>query len=479
MDKALESFLEDVGSAVAIGLVPFLGQAIDIYDTAMAAYDLYEAKDLSLEHKEEAYFGMALAAIGWIPGPGDGIKKTLKTINKKPQEYAPLLLDAVRFGLYKAGYKVDPHQFLMEAIDHGAIHKMIVGAKSDILHSSIYRRMPLLLQEGVVIGMELAEQSIPLVVGVIERKVMGWLHLVPKNTADTKLHQSKDKALKIPTHHLGVNKEKVATNGKPNWVKVVNGAVNASEFAMANLNQKQESIGEHVADYFCLEHFGHAAAGLHDVGKRTPAKLTDEGGKLTRLQVEVTVRGVGIDAIWKPGTSKAYGVTEYKARNIRLSEMTMRKLLVAESAQDANNKQAHRQRQAAYKKAKKNSAKTGESLALSKPELPRTVPKMSHKWIQDRTKGNRSLNDVDKVGLSNINKYSRHVIQVVTSVGDGKIHSDELKTAIEKKCHIDANKHPNHHAGIDNFINVFTEVPPASQTTPQTQQPTGSGRRST
>jgi hypothetical protein len=136
----------------------------------------------------------------------------------------------------------------------------------------------------------------------------------------------------------------------------------------------------------------------------------------------------------------------------------MRSLLVLESAQDADAKPAHRKKRSEYKKANKQAAKTGVPHDLSKPELKSTVPKMSHKWIKDRIAKVKGLDRTDKDALARPQSYSRHVIQVVTSKGDGKAHKEELQASIAAKRPIDASKHTEHLAGIDNFENIFTEV---------------------
>ncbi|MFJ2462572.1 hypothetical protein [Pseudomonas sp. NPDC087615] len=56
----------------------FLGQAIDAYDTIESSIVLYNAE--STDGKEDAQFDLLMAVIGWIPGPGDGLKKSLRIV---------------------------------------------------------------------------------------------------------------------------------------------------------------------------------------------------------------------------------------------------------------------------------------------------------------------------------------------------------------------------------------------------------------
>ncbi|KPY88673.1 hypothetical protein ALO36_04251, partial [Pseudomonas syringae pv. tomato] len=50
------------------------------------------------------------AVIGWIPGPDDGLKKSLRIVNKDPERYAPVLFDLLRFVLQECGIKTSPEE---------------------------------------------------------------------------------------------------------------------------------------------------------------------------------------------------------------------------------------------------------------------------------------------------------------------------------------------------------------------------------
>jgi hypothetical protein len=382
-----------------------LGQAIDIYDTLWAAYDLYTSNEASQEEKEEAYFGMALAAVGWIPGPGDGIKKTLKTINKNPKKYAPLLLDAVRAALYQAGYKVDAYAFLMDSIDSARLGSIIGNVRSSVVDSSSYQRCPEFVQQGVLMGLSMAQSSVPMVVGVVERKVVKWLKSSPKSTgkgtpAHSKKTEKEEETKPINDPQTQHGNDKVGQDGKSRLAQVANGTENAAEIVVSHISQSQEGLGEHVADYYCLhslaakDHLQH-----HDTGGRSSVKRSDFG-KLTQLVTGFKARGGGIDAIWKTAGAKKYAITEYKTRETGLGAVAMRSLLVLESAQDADAKPAHRKKRSEYKQANKQAAKTGVPHDLSKPELKSTVPKMSHKWIEDRIEKVKGLDGTDKDALA-------------------------------------------------------------------------------
>ena len=471
----LKDLVTQIGKSVALGLVPFLGQAIDIYDTAWAAYDLYGTRGAPSERQEAAYFDIAMALIGWIPGPGDAIKKTLKTVNKDPQRYAPLLLDAVRQALYAAGYKVDPHQFLLDSISAGKVRELLDNARAVVQGSSVYAGSPPAVQTAMLGGLDTAAHSLPLLVGVVERKVAKWLKLAPKSTTQAaQATQAKakgpdhgrahDPAHKPPPHQQGKDAA-VGRDGKPNAASAQRGTVNAAQIGQASLNQLQEGLGEHVADYHCHHDLKwgrqHSGPPQHDRGQTASAKLSD-GGLLRQLGITPQARGVGIDAVWHPATHhKPYAIAEYKARAVPMTANGMRGLLVSESAQDKTLQPAKRKERAGYRR----SQKTGPPNMPQPTPLPQSVPKMSHLWIAQRVKKVAGLTSTVIDNLEDQKSYTRHVVLVVTSVGAGLTHSLQIAEG-----QIDETKHASHAVGVSVYgesERVFTEA--ASQT--QTEKP--------
>lgn len=436
--EELEELLEETAKGIAIGFLPFVGQAIDIYDTAYAAYDLYQTSENDPEAHDEALFNIGIAIIGWIPGPGDGIKHILKTVNRAPKKFASVLLDAIRHVLYRAGQKIDPYLFLMEATSSSTLEKLITGAKHTILHSSIYQRCPIWVQQGMLIGIDFAINHASKITQVLNRKVKHWLKSVRKH-----VETAHDLVIKIE-NRMGIG-----------MVDILNTAI----------SQEQESIGEHVGDYYCQDVLGWGKKtgriAKHDEGGKG-AKISDQGC-LSRLTVEIAARGTGIDAIWETGNAYPhYAIVEYKARAKPKTAGAMKTLLVSESAQDADKKEARNKARREAKKAYKKELKRGNTSAIEPPQppkLPQNIPKMSHKWIQQRVVRHKTLTPAVKRALNNLGNYSRHVIQVSTASGDGKTHREALDKAIETKRHVIPEKHEKHEANVDNFTNVFTEAP--------------------
>ena len=103
--------------------MPFLGQAIDAYDTVESAIRVYQSETAA--SKEEAQFDLVLAIIGWIPGPGDGVKKSLRLVNRDPERFAPVLFD---FGIHAiCGTRVTDEAEVVRHISQGACFKQLRG----------------------------------------------------------------------------------------------------------------------------------------------------------------------------------------------------------------------------------------------------------------------------------------------------------------------------------------------------------------
>ncbi|RMT29141.1 hypothetical protein ALP49_01585, partial [Pseudomonas syringae pv. solidagae] len=74
-----------------------------------------------------------MAIIGWIPGPGDGLKKSLRIVNKDPERYAPVLFDLLRFVLQECGIRTSPEALLEQVFNAGKltadVDEIITGVK--------------------------------------------------------------------------------------------------------------------------------------------------------------------------------------------------------------------------------------------------------------------------------------------------------------------------------------------------------------
>lgn len=317
----------ELGKAIAIGAVPVLGQAIDLYDTIESALALYQAQ--TEEDKDNAKFDFVLAIIGWIPGPGDGVKKSLRIVNKDPQRYAPILFDLLRRVLHLAGIETSPEALLQGIFDSGHLQAQMGTIKQSVRGYSAYQALPQTAQTAVMMVLDTAEAQMPQMVGVVERRLLKWKR-AQRNSSAREPSQGRAKREKPGKQDAQVHKD-----GKDGAAHGHAGeAVNAT-LAEQGLHELTNEIvgisGEHIADYICAYtyHWGTDWK-KHDDGAQgrwsegVPGK--DKLGKLSKggspkeahalYKLDDGPNGTGIDAVWRAGGrngGKPYAIVEAKA----------------------------------------------------------------------------------------------------------------------------------------------------------------------
>ncbi|WP_238418218.1 hypothetical protein [Pseudomonas syringae group genomosp. 3] len=114
------------------------------------------------------------AAIGWIPGPGDGLKKSLRIVNKDPERYAPVLFDLLRFVLQECGIKTSPEELLKQVFNAGKltadVDQIITGVKG----SSTFQNLPNWAKTSVVTVLAASRDNMPAIVGIVEKRLVKW-----------------------------------------------------------------------------------------------------------------------------------------------------------------------------------------------------------------------------------------------------------------------------------------------------------------
>jgi hypothetical protein len=325
-ENDLMNMVEEIGTAVAAGLVPFVSQAINIYDTIESLLTLHNSK--SAEDQAEAKFDLVLALVGWIPGAGAGVKKTIRIVNKNPARYAPILFDVLRMVCLKLGIQTSPETLLEKLFDAAGLKAVLGTAQTSVEKSWAYEQLP---SEGQMIlssSMAAARSSLPSMVMLVTTKLLHWKRL-QRNTAARSAGTSKnDSSAKKPA----AKKQEVAQEG-------ANAPANASSNTARNdvvgtaplttiTNTVTGILGEHITDYFLYEEYGWGKNwNDHDLGgngsweikpgKISPGKL-NEGTKLNPL-LAMKAHGVGIDGVWKVqigdphNHGKPYAIVESKA----------------------------------------------------------------------------------------------------------------------------------------------------------------------
>lgn len=325
--EAIASAIEEISVAVATGLVPFLGQAINIYDTITCMLALHNST--SAEDQMEAKFDLVLALVGWIPGAGGGVKKTIRIVNKHPERFAPILFDVLRMVCDKVGIHTSPEFLLDKLFDAVGLKNQLGTVQSAIEGSWLYDDLPAEGQLALSTCMSTVRAQLPAMVMLVTLKLAHWKTKQRNNAAQAVGPQSKvNPAEKKPEK----KDPKVAEAGhNAPTLTASNNTVNASigtSVIEGVSNTLTGIVGEHITDYFLYEKYGWGKGwSRHDLGmqgewkekpSRTfPGKL-NEGTRLNPL-FALKAHGTGIDGVWKVqmgdphNGGKPYAIVESKA----------------------------------------------------------------------------------------------------------------------------------------------------------------------
>ncbi len=231
----------------------------------------------------------------------------------------------------------------------------------------------------------------------------------------------------------------------------------------------QGIVGEHIADYHCIEGKGWASGwSAHDKGHEgrwevsplsnltTPGKLND--GTIPMQLTLQGPRGRGIDGLWRKKATgpQKYGVVEAKCYMNPVQSLgnmlddvfdkdeydTYRAAVKAskQSASDGTKKPGR-------KRAGASVTDTSTAPTASKPEKPtRNVMQMSNKWIAQRIDPISSdpalQRDILKFGAARFVNYSRHVILV--SIPQVIGHFEAIEKAVASAKTVDPADHKTH-----------------------------------
>lgn len=446
---AYQEALTELAKGVALGAVPFLGQAIDAYDTVESAIVLYNAE--SADGKENAQFDLLLAIIGWVPGPGDGLKKSLRIVNRDPQRFAPVLFDLLRFVLQECGIKSSPEELLAEVFDAGALRAELNEIITGVKGSSAFKSLPAWLQTAVLTVLATSRDNMPQLLGIVERRLTKWKRM-QRNSAAAASGKGPSKGKKPAAKDA-----QVASKGKDGASRTHSNRVDNSSLASQTLasisNEGLGVSGEHIADYICAYKFGwgrdwdghdKGAEGQWQKGKPSASKMgkLSKGGspKSAHVLYKLTdgANGTGIDAVWRadPTTNggKKFAIVEAKASKNEDAPKFMRRLnntrkpgitsklgvsgladpsellepITQDNAQSTSSKRSNGRSRA------KVSGKSSNTVTSTKPSdatksSPRAVQvQMSKEWIAACLRKQINV----QLGREVILSYSRHLFFV-------------------------------------------------------------------
>lgn len=326
-EEAYEEAAVELGIGIGIGLVPILGQAIDAYDTIESAIALYTAEE-GLE-KEDAQFDFLLALVGWIPGPGDGVKKSLRIVNRDPERFAPVLFDLLRYVLEKTGVETSPEELLDQIFNAAMLKAQIEKIKQGVADSDTFKALPNSVQNIVIGTLNMAATNMPMLVGVVEKRLQKWKKMQRNSSAKS---PSRGKADENYPNAKSGDVAKQGTSGHADGhANTIDNSTLGTQALQQLTNELIGISGEHIADYICAYEFGWGKDWQdHDDGSNgqwsegTPSKT--KLGKLSKggspkaphvlYKLDDPANGTGLDAVWRAdghNESKKYAIVEAKA----------------------------------------------------------------------------------------------------------------------------------------------------------------------
>jgi len=326
-DAARQEAAVEFGKAIAMGLIPFVGQAIDAYDTIESAIALYRAREG--EARETAQFDFLLALVGWIPGPGDGVKKSLRIVNRDPQRFAPVLFDLLRFVLQECGMQTSPEALLDAVFDSERLQSQLSEIESGVIDSSGFQALPEVMQDVVRGTLKTARLNMPALVGVVQKRLTAWKRLQRNSSASEPAGGRSERP--PPGSRDDQLSSQGESRGAPGHANTGTHASLATQALQDVTNEMAGISGEHIADYICAYTFRWGTDWRdHDDGStgqwRDGTPSATKAGKLSKggsprqhhalYKLSDGANGTGIDAVWRAdghNGGKPFAIVEAKA----------------------------------------------------------------------------------------------------------------------------------------------------------------------
>jgi len=493
---AYEEAAIELGKGIALGLVPFLGQAIDAYDTVESSIALYQAK--AAEDKENAQFDFLLALVGWIPGPGDGVKKSLRIVNRDPDRFAPVLYDLLRFVLQECGIQTNPETLLEEIFSAGKLKAQIDTIRQGVEDSSVYQSLPESMRTVVSNSMIMASTNMPVLVGIVEKRLKKWRGKQRNSSANEQpggaARKQPPEAKNPDTAKSGKDAPAPGHANTPVNAQIGNLTLNGVTNEMAGIS------GEHIADYICAYEFGWGKNWKgHDQGADGSWKGGNPGksrlGKLSKggnpkdkhvlYKLSDGANGTGIDAVWRAegnNEGKPYAIVEAKAsinedapKFYRKPGNTRRPVvngtlgvnvikdtseLIEPIEEEATSQKGDEQKEPTKRSSRRKGGQRGSTKTSSattkntknepkskqddKNKVSDVIVQMSHEWIELNAKaavGKKLSKDVLKKLPGDEKNYSRHLFFAPA------YHSEATRDHLLAKRHsLPEDKHATHDA---------------------------------
>lgn len=439
---AYQEAVTELAKGIALGAVPFLGQAIDVYDTIESAIRVHQSD--TPESKEEAQFDLVLAIIGWVPGPGDGVKKSLRLVNRNPERFAPVLFDFLRFVLEECGIRTSPEELLAKIFNAQALQSQIDEIIAGVKDSSAFEALPRSVKIAILDILVVARDNLPSLIGIVERRLLKWRGKQRNNSAMT------GESRRPAESNKPEGKAQDATDGKDSPGASSHNKVDNQKTRKLSIHDVTNAMlgvaGEHIADYYCYETLKWGSGWeAHDMGGEgiwnggnpsavIPGKLSRGGSpkdihKLFKLTDPSF--GTGIDAVW---CANGCGNNDGKPFAIV----------------DAKASVSSKKKKPKYMDKPGNTRKPGiSSLLEGSGSGHNRMVQMSHEWIAKNIKKAvpmRIYNEIRRVPSGGGYNYERHILYVPPYVPSLLEH---LSAALEGEAPEDHVEHlAIHYSGL-------------------------------
>lgn len=310
-EEAVKNLLLDMTTAI-----PPLNVVAGIKDITSTGWDLYRQNYKTREEETGLKLQLVLGIICLVPGAGAPVRTTFRQLIRNPDFYGPLmfeiitrLIEQVNILLVAKKFRpipMNPEAFLMQLIDVGRLERELESARKAALTSA---------KESVFGRWFDVSGTINACFDFLKRNLADCLrllsHYIRNAIIKSKVRSNNSakqpfsaKNTQKPSQRLQKDNTK-HNSDKPNKTTTsekMKARINSLEGYVANAFTG--GIGEHIADYYCLEKFGNPSDWSgHDKGsngkwrkKGTAYKLNDNG-VLKRLKPSDN-RG-GIDSLWK------------------------------------------------------------------------------------------------------------------------------------------------------------------------------------
>ncbi|MBI0029046.1 hypothetical protein H3S88_09475 [Gilliamella sp. B14448G11] len=433
--------MSDMAKAVASSMPP-ASILLAAAEVGEATWCLYKEKDPKV--RSQAKFQLLMGIISFIPGIGGGFRLALKSLIKKPDFYGPIIFDLSIAIIeetnkrWNYNYPLNPEGYLRKLIDAPYIRKYLneirIKYVAQLRQYKAARWVGLPETVDSVLG-ELSNQLEDIIRNVLAPAVLAAINraLHRKNSARPSNVTTKKTNTTTSTNTKKTNTTNKGSS-KPTVTRSRGNLIARIRSKFPNITSAIGGVGEHIADYYCLEHLdwgkdqwdGHDKAQKGTWKKLPSASNLGKLNNLKKLKRNSTINNeTGIDGFWRAKLStnqgKKYAVVEAKATT-----------------------------EVARATTKYVASRLG---VLSGSHNNKPIVQMDHYWIGQRIKrelaqlGDDIKRDFGRFGNIDGYKrmYTRHIIIVSLSVDPGLSHINALLNGNQS-----ALTHSNH--GKDGFV---------------------------